>query len=865
MILRSLALLFGGILILCSVGGPGHATPCDVFMRAFGSTEDEVANCVRVTADGSYVVTGYRTRTNGGRDLLLAKLDPSGDLLWKRVIGGAGDDEGRSLVVTEDGDYLVVGYTRSYGSGGADCLICKFSSGGTPRWIRTWGGSEDDQLAAVISTLGGRVFATGFTNSYDPVGRSKILLAEVRATGDSLVCCRAYEEIGFWDLAGSGLESLPGVVIVTGGVNAPLIGGTDLLVMVATMDPLMFISGDRYGLTNENESGRSVLVTSDAGLAVVGSSHFVSGPVEGERAILLKLDASLNPVWARTAGGGFPYTAYLGNALETSDHRLLVGGGFVDPLIHDSALLASFTLAGTVVWTRGFEDVRPECLQEKDDGQLVLTGATDIFGSGGLDFVLGETNPYGQTCLPEVSGPQFQSWSPRHEAVSSWFATEVVPTRAWNVPSWIVPTYPTNICPRVRTVCPDGHAEFTLIQDALDAAAACDTVELCDDWTFTGDRNRDLDFRGKQICLRSHSGDPARCIIDVRGGGHRGIYFHSGDESEAVVEGITIRRGGPYSEIDRGGGILCEGVSPTIQNCRFELCDGLEGGAIYCSQASSRITGCSFENNYASNIGGGLCCFNSSPVIDRCTFADNEAGQGGGVYGFHSILGIAQTTFTNNGADFGGGIACIEQSAATVSHSIVAFGTRGEAVMCGSGSSATLDCCDLFGNAGGDWVGYVQGQLGQAGNIGEDPLFCWGASQISPYTVHSDSPCGPDHNPVCGLIGAWSVDCSASGIAEDPIRHSFECRSPAPNPFRSVAAISYTIPPGGGGLPVFLGVYDAGGRLVRTLVDNAIPPGGHAIVWDGRSDGGDPVPSGIYFFRLQWNGQALRRTVLRLR
>jgi len=56
-----------------------------------------------------------------------------------------------------------------------------------------------------------------------------------------------------------------------------------------------------------------------------------------------------------------------------------------------------------------------------------------------------------------------------------------------------------------------------------------------------------------------------------------------------------------------------------------------------------------------------------------------------------------------------------------------------------AGGSPTLSCCDIYGNAGGDWVGCIAGQLGVNGNICEDPLFC--DSQNLDFTLYADSPC----------------------------------------------------------------------------------------------------------------------------
>jgi hypothetical protein len=69
-----------------------------------------------------------------------------------------------------------------------------------------------------------------------------------------------------------------------------------------------------------------------------------------------------------------------------------------------------------------------------------------------------------------------------------------------------------------------------------------------------------------------------------------------------------------------------------------------------------------------------------------------------------------------------------------------------------------------------------------------------------------------------------------------------------PNPAIHHARIAYLLPQAPAGA-VALRLYDARGRLVRTL-DPGTAPGLNEVAWDGRDDGGAPVPAGVYFYRL---------------
>jgi hypothetical protein len=69
-----------------------------------------------------------------------------------------------------------------------------------------------------------------------------------------------------------------------------------------------------------------------------------------------------------------------------------------------------------------------------------------------------------------------------------------------------------------------------------------------------------------------------------------------------------------------------------------------------------------------------------------------------------------------------------------------------------------------------------------------------------------------------------------------------------PNPFTKHTVISYTIPTS---QMVSLKIYDLSGRIVKTLIDKSMKAGYHKVSWDGKSNSGTKVRSGIYFYRLE--------------
>jgi len=141
--------------------------------------------------------------------------------------------------------------------------------------------------------------------------------------------------------------------------------------------------------------------------------------------------------------------------------------------------------------------------------------------------------------------------------------------------------------------------------------------------------NRDIDFRGKAITVRSRYG-PAYCTIDLQWAGHA-FYFHSGETNSSVVQGFTIKNG----HASFGGAIECANdSSPVIRDCIiYNNHANYYGGGIECYNASPTIFNCLFHNNSAGHYGGAIDCDDASPEIKNCTFVKNRADlDGGGIF-----------------------------------------------------------------------------------------------------------------------------------------------------------------------------------------------------------------------------------------
>jgi len=84
-----------------------------------------------------------------------------------------------------------------------------------------------------------------------------------------------------------------------------------------------------------------------------------------------------------------------------------------------------------------------------------------------------------------------------------------------------------------------------------------------------------------------------------------------------------------------------------------------------------------------------------------------------------------------------------------------------------------------------------------------------------------------------------------------------------PNPFNPTTTISFDIPEEN--QHVKLTVYDLRGRHVKTLIDSELEPGSHKVVWDGRTEHGNTVSSGVYIYNITSNNTSYSRKMIMLK
>jgi hypothetical protein len=369
------------------------------------------------------------------------------------------------------------------------------------------------------------------------------------------------------------------------------------------------------------------------------------------------------------------------------------------------------------------------------------------------------------------------------------------------------------------------------------------------------------------VLLRSETMDPASVVIDADSLGRGldcsglagttrvvGITFMGGNAANGggarvVDSDITIDRcvfRGNASSGLYGGGILLDADHPVIRRCVFENNRASYGGAIDINGSGSEalIESTVVVRNYASTSGAAVYAhMGTQPTLRSCTIAGNTCPTGtGGIL----VFGTVSTVVT------------LENSILAANMS----GSSSNVAVCQFYGEIHASCTDVYGNSGGNFVGCLAGQGGVNHNFSADPRFCQFGNADDPWALMSGSPCAPENNPSCGLVGARPVGCGAVTGVEDaaPPAPSYRLFANRPNPFNPTTTIRFALPRAERAVLV---VYDVSGRRVATIANGLFGPGEFDASWDGTDESGRDVASGIYFARLTAGDfAAVRKTVL---
>lgn len=144
-----------------------------------GSFTDSPFDAIQTT-EGDFIIVGSSDSDDvdianniGDYDFWVVKISNSGTIIWEENFGGTQIDEARSIVDSGDGNFLIIGDTRSSdihisnNLGAADLWLIKISPSGNIIWEKTFGGSDFDAGLSIAKATNSNFIISGSSRSAD--------------------------------------------------------------------------------------------------------------------------------------------------------------------------------------------------------------------------------------------------------------------------------------------------------------------------------------------------------------------------------------------------------------------------------------------------------------------------------------------------------------------------------------------------------------------------------------------------------------------------------------------------------------------------------------------------------------------------
>ena len=128
-----------------------------------GNYQGENAHAVREAADGGFIFAGSQSTDDGTFNFYLVKTDADGNEQWAKTYGGADWDEARDVIISDEGGYVLIGYTVV---NARDIFVVKTDSAGVEEWSQTYGGGRNDEGSAIIRTSDQGYLIVGGSKSF---------------------------------------------------------------------------------------------------------------------------------------------------------------------------------------------------------------------------------------------------------------------------------------------------------------------------------------------------------------------------------------------------------------------------------------------------------------------------------------------------------------------------------------------------------------------------------------------------------------------------------------------------------------------------------------------------------------------------
>ncbi|MFY9308643.1 MAG: T9SS type A sorting domain-containing protein [Bacteroidia bacterium] len=284
--------------------------------KTYGGNSPEYSfNILQATDASGYYIIGYtQSFGSGDYDTWLLKINNSGDTLWTKRYGSWGNDQGKEIIPTSDGNYILVGYSNSATYPDYQAYLIKINPAGNIIWNKYYGGSNMEIGNSVKQCPDGGYIMFGQTFSYGN-GNGDAYLVKTNALGDTV-----------WTKTYGGTQGDEGICVVANNdgtyvlcVRDSSTAGNDIDVQIIKTDATGGIIWDKNYGGDKKDTDKMIEPTTDGGYVVAAISRSFGWNLPNMW--ILKLNSDGDTLWTRTYGGQDNEHCYA--VRETTD------GGFI--------------------------------------------------------------------------------------------------------------------------------------------------------------------------------------------------------------------------------------------------------------------------------------------------------------------------------------------------------------------------------------------------------------------------------------------------------------------------------------------------------------------------------------------------------
>jgi len=330
--------------------------------------------------DGGYVLAGTVEIPAGKQtdypsyrgNISIARVDPTGAIIWSRTFGGEKNDEVRRIIGVSDGGFLIIGATESFGRG---AWVIRTDADGRELWNKTFGKSRMDSLNAAVEMRGGGFALAGASDAFSSRGQGAwVVRTDAQGTelwnrtfgGDVL------------DVAQSVVEYPYGGIVIAGVTNTESGSLTDAL-LIRTDSAGNPVWKKTFGGSGSDEA-LSVVATRQGEIVFTGST-FTPG-LRMDDLWVVKTDGDGNEIWNRKfSGDGLERGLAITHA---PDNGFLV----LEMVAADTwkIKLVKLDPEGGIAWEREYTGIEPDTrsggfsLAGNSNGTIFLSGPGDPRG-----------------------------------------------------------------------------------------------------------------------------------------------------------------------------------------------------------------------------------------------------------------------------------------------------------------------------------------------------------------------------------------------------------------------------------------------------------------------------------------------------